>query len=97
MLTSPGGACDPCLAGDRLYFMEVLTQLHDSTNRLAKAMGQLASTRTLPNLRKAGLPTEVSYLISQPKPKPKPKHVASHHITSHHITLYITSTSRRKA
>lgn len=45
--------------GDRLYFMEVLTQLHDSTNRLAKAMGQLASTRTLPNLRKAGLPTEV--------------------------------------
>ena len=46
--------------GDRLYFMEVLTQLHDATNRLAKVMGaQLASTRTLPDLRRAGLPTEV--------------------------------------
>jgi len=45
--------------GDRLYFMEVLTQLHDATNRLAKTVGQLASTRSLPNLQRAGLPTEV--------------------------------------
>ena len=45
--------------GDRLYFMEVLTQLHDATNRLAKTVGQLASVRTLPNLQRAGLPTEV--------------------------------------
>eukprot|EP00900_Chrysochromulina_parva_P026041 jgi/Chrpa1/8070/Chrysochromulina_OHIO_Genome00000199-RA len=45
--------------GDRLYFMEVLTQLHDSTNRLAKTVGQLASTRSLPNLQRAGLPIEV--------------------------------------
>lgn len=45
--------------GDRLYFMEVLTQLHDTTNRLAKAMGQLASSRSLPNLHRAGLPIEV--------------------------------------
>lgn len=45
--------------GDRLYFMEVLTQLHDATNRLAKQMGQLASVRSLPNLQRAGLPMEV--------------------------------------
>ena len=94
--------------GDRLYFMEVLTQLHDATNRapplahrpplrsgggtatrafagrspttaarlpvltrlcsdalvigcagLSKTMGQLASTRTLPNLQRSGLPLEV--------------------------------------
>jgi len=45
--------------GDRLYFMEVLTQLHDATNRLAKTVGQLASTRSLPNLQRAGLPIEV--------------------------------------
>ena len=42
--------------GDRLYFMEVLTQLHDATNRLSKTIGQLASTRPLPNLQRAGLP-----------------------------------------
>ena len=52
--------------GDRLYFMEVLTRLHDATNRLAKLMGaQLASPRTLPNLQRAGLPTEVT-----PNPNP---------------------------
>jgi len=45
--------------GDRLYFMEVLTQLHDATNRLAKTMGQLQSSRSLPNLQRAGLPIEV--------------------------------------
>ena len=46
--------------GDRLYFMEVLTQLHDATNRWSKQIGQeLTSSRTLPNLHKAGLPLEV--------------------------------------
>jgi len=46
--------------GDRLYFMEELTQLHDSTNAWAKALGTpLSSTRRLPNLHKAGLPAEV--------------------------------------
>lgn len=45
--------------GDRLYFMEVLTQLHDATNRLAKTVGQLASSRSLPNLQRAKLPLEV--------------------------------------
>ena len=45
--------------GDRLYFMEVLTQLHDATNRLSKTMGQLSSSRSLPNLRSTGLPLEV--------------------------------------
>lgn len=45
--------------GDRLYFMEVLTQLHDATNRLSKTIGQLSSSRSLPNLQRAGLPLEV--------------------------------------
>jgi len=45
--------------GDRLYFMEVLTQLHDATNRLSKSVGQLSSSRSLPNLQKSGLPLEV--------------------------------------
>ena len=46
--------------GDRLYFMEVLTQLHDATNRLAKYTGgQLSSSRSIPNLQKSGLPLEV--------------------------------------
>jgi len=45
--------------GDRLYFMEVLTQLHDATNRLSKTVGQLSSSRSLPNLHRAGLPLEV--------------------------------------
>ena len=46
--------------GDRLYFMEVLTQLHDATNAWSRAVGQqLTSTRTLPNLNRAGLPLEV--------------------------------------
>ena len=45
--------------GDRLYFMEVLTQLHDATNRLSKSVGTLASSRSLPNLQRAGLPLEV--------------------------------------
>jgi hypothetical protein len=45
--------------GDRLYFMEVLTQLHDATNRLSKTVGQLSSARTLPNLQRAKLPLEV--------------------------------------
>ncbi|KAL1519412.1 hypothetical protein AB1Y20_022936 [Prymnesium parvum] len=46
--------------GDRLYFMEVLTQLHDATNAWSRAIGQqLTSTRTLPNLHRAGLPLEV--------------------------------------
>lgn len=46
--------------GDRLYFMEELTQLHDTTNAWAKALGTpLTSIRTLPNLYKVGLPSEV--------------------------------------
>ena len=46
--------------GDRLYFMEVLTQLHDAVNAWAKLIGQpLSSTRTLPNLQRAGLPLQV--------------------------------------
>jgi hypothetical protein len=40
--------------------MEELTQLHDTTNAWAKALGTpLTSIRTLPNLYKAGLPAEV--------------------------------------
>ena len=46
--------------GDRLYFMEELTQLHDSTNAWANLLGTpLASARKLPNIRKAGLPSQV--------------------------------------
>ena len=43
--------------GDRLYFMEVLTQLHDAVNSWSKMIGQsLSSTRTLPNLQRNGRP-----------------------------------------
>ena len=46
--------------GDRLYFMEVLTQLHDAVNSWSKMLGQsLSSTRTLPNLQRNGLPLQV--------------------------------------
>ena len=46
--------------GDRLYFMEVLTQLHDAVNSWSKMIGQsLSSTRTLPNLQRNGLPLQV--------------------------------------
>jgi hypothetical protein len=38
---------------------QVLTQLHDATNRLSKSVGQLSSSRSLPNLQKSGLPLEV--------------------------------------
>jgi len=46
--------------GDRLYFMEELTQLHDQTNALAKTYKmQFASPRTLPNIQRSGLPSQV--------------------------------------
>ncbi len=45
--------------GDRLYFMEELTQLHDATNAWSKMLGTpLASPRRLPILRKVGLPSQ---------------------------------------
>ena len=46
--------------GDRLYFMEELTQLHDATNNWSKMLNvQLTSSRSLPNLRRNGLPLQV--------------------------------------
>ena len=60
-MTTSVAAPDPLRAvGDRLYFMEVLTQLHDAVNSWSKLIGQsLTSTRTLPNLQRNGLPLQV--------------------------------------
>ena len=46
--------------GDRLYFMEVLTQLHDAVNAYSKLKGvALTSSRSLPKLSHHRLPSEV--------------------------------------
>ena len=64
--------------GDRLYFMEVLTQLHDAVNSWSKMIGQsLSSTRTLPNLQRNGLPLQAGLAPgpgpgSSPSPSPGP-------------------------
>ena len=64
--------------GDRLYFMEVLTQLHDAVNSWSKMIGQsLSSTRTLPNLQRNGLPLQAGLAPgpgpgSSPSPGPGP-------------------------
>ena len=64
--------------GDRLYFMEVLTQLHDAVNSWSKMIGQsLSSTRTLPNLQRNGLPLQAHSppppAPARPRPRPQPQ------------------------
>eukprot|EP00965_Chrysotila_dentata_P161290 5326101-Pleurochrysis_carterae.AAC.1 len=53
--------------GDRLYFMEELTQLHESTKAWSKALNvQLTSTRSLPDLQRVGLPIQaVSWSVKE--------------------------------